>query len=95
MTEYNGENSQSKNEIFKTHFPRIKLQSNVKIIKDYNIFETEDELIERIMSKFYINEGVKKPTKMEKRKIALNKIYGFTPYYSQSMRKAKLKKICL
>lgn len=92
MTDYNGQNSQSNNEIFKNHIPRIKLQSNVKIIKDYNVFETEDEFIGRIMSKFYINEGKKKPTKMEKRKTALNKIYGFTPYFSRSMRKAKLQK---
>ena len=92
MTDFNVGASQSNNEIFKNHIPRVKLQSNVKIIKDYNVFETEDEFIGRIMSKFYINEGKKKPTKMEKRKTALNKIYGFTPTYSQSMRKAKLKK---
>ena len=92
MTDFNVGASQSNNEIFKNHIPRVKLQSNVKIIKDYNVFETEDEFIGRIMSKFYINEGTKKPTKMEKRKTALNKIYGFTPTYSHSMRKAKLKK---
>ena len=92
MTDFNVGASQSNNEIFKNHIPRVKLQSNVKIIKDYNVFETEDEFIGRIMSKFYINEGMKKPTKMEKRKTALNKIYGFTPTYSHSMRKAKLKK---
>ena len=84
--------SPNESELFKNHIPRIKLQSNVNILKEYNVFESEDDVIKNIMYKFYIHENSKKPTKMEKKRAALDKIYGFSPYQIHTIRKAKKKK---
>lgn len=93
ITEFNGESKiVNKNDIFKNHIPRIKLQSNVRILKEYNVFETEDDLIKKIMYKLYINENEKKPTKIQKKRMALDKIYGFSPELTKSMKEAKKKK---
>ncbi len=93
ITEFNGESKKdNQNDIFKNHIPRIKLQSNVRILKEYNVFETEDDLIKKIMHKLYINENEKKPTKIERKRIALDKIYGFSPNLTRSMKEAKKKK---
>jgi len=67
-------------------------ESNVKILKEYNVFESEDDLIKRIMYKLYINENEKKLTKIEKKRMALDKLYGFSPNLTQSMKAAKKKK---
>ena len=93
ITEFNRENKkENQNDIFKNHIPRIKLQSNVKILKEYNVFESEDDLIKRIMHKLYINENEKKLTKIEKKRMALDELYGFSPNLTQSMKAAKKKK---
>jgi hypothetical protein len=93
ITEFNGENKkENQNDIFKNHIPRIKLKSNVRILKEYNVFESEDELIKRIMHKLYINKNEKKLSKTEKKRLALDKIYGFSPNLTQSMKEAKKKK---
>lgn len=67
------------------------MKSNVRILKEYNVFESEDELIKRIMHKLYINKNEKKLSKTEKKRLALDKIYGFSPNLTQSMKEAKKK----
>ena len=93
ITDFNEETKkENKKNIFKNHIPRIKLQSNVRILKEYNVFETEDDQIKKIMYKLYINENEKKPTNIQKKRMALDKIYGFSPNLTQSMKEAKKKK---
>jgi hypothetical protein len=93
ITEFNEETKkENQSDIFKNHIPRIKLQSNVRILKEYNVFETEDDLIKRIMYKLSINENEKKLSKTQKKRMALDKIYGYSPNLTQSMKEAKKKK---
>ena len=93
ITGFNGEiRTPFKKDIFSPHIPRIKLKSDVNIIKNYNVFETEDEYIKKIMFKLYIHENIKKQNEKEKKRMVLDKIYGFSPYHTQSMNKAKRKK---
>ena len=44
------------------------------------------------MFKLYINKNEKKPKNSQKKRMALDKIYGFSPYLTQSMKEAKKKK---
>ena len=85
-------NSNMKKEKLKNHMPLTKIHSNVNIIKDYNVFENEDDIFKKIMYKFYVFENVKKPSKMVQRRIALDKIYGISPIHKKSMKNAKKKK---
>lgn len=76
----------------KFHVPRIKLKSDINILKNYNVFENEDEYIRKILFKLYIQENIKKKNAKQKKRMILDKIYGFSPNHTQSLRKAKMKK---
>jgi hypothetical protein len=93
ITGFNGEvRTPFKKDNFNFHVPRIKLKSDVNILKNYNVFETEDEYIRKIMYKLYIHENIKKKNEKDKKRMILDKIYGFSPNHKQSMKKAKRKK---
>ena len=77
---------------FNYRMPRIKLKSNVDALKKYNVFETEDDFIQKIMYKLYIHDKKKKQNEKVKKRKVLDRIYGFSPYHTQSIRKAKSKK---
>ena len=77
---------------FNYRMPRIKLKSNVDALKKYNVFETEDDFIQKIMYKLYIRDKKKKQSEKVKKREVLDRIYGFSPYHTQSIRKAKNKK---
>ena len=77
---------------YKSHIPRVKLKTDINILKKYNVFETEDEYIRKIMLKLHIHEKIKKKNEKQKKKMIFDKIYGFSPYYTQSLKKAKSKK---
>lgn len=77
---------------FNYRMPRIKLKSNVDALKKYNVFETEDDFIQKIMYKLYIRDKKKKQSEKVKKREVLDRIYGFSPYHTQSIRKAKSKK---
>jgi hypothetical protein len=93
ITEFNGQLTfPTRSEFEKLHPPKPKLKSDVYAIKNYNVFESEDDVINNIMNKFYIHEKVKKPSDMERKRMALDRIYGFPANHSQIMKKAKRKK---
>ena len=77
---------------FNYRMPRIKLKSNVDALKKYNVFETEDDFIQKIMYKLYIRDKKKKQSEKVKKREVLDRIYGFSPYHTQSIPKAKSKK---
>ena len=81
-----------KNEALKPHIPHNKIQSNVSIIKEYNVFENEDDIIKKIMYQFYVYENVKRPSKIVQKRTALDKIYGISPSHKNSLKNAKKKK---
>lgn len=84
--------SSFKKEAFNNRIARSKLKSDINEIQNYNVFETEDEYIKKIMFKLYIHEDIKKQNEKKKKRMILDKIYGFSPYHTQSMNKAKSKK---
>ena len=93
ITEFNGQLTfPTRSEFEKLHPPKPKLKSDVYAIKNYNVFESEDDVINNIMNKFYIHEKVKKPSDMERKIMALDRIYGLPANHSQIMKKAKRKK---
>jgi hypothetical protein len=81
-----------KMDTIKFRIPRMKLKSDVQILKNYNVFETEDDFIKKIMYKFYLQENNKKENEKKRKRMVLDKIYGFSPYHTQSLKKAKQKK---
>ena len=81
-----------KNEALKPKLPRTKIHSNVGILKDYNVFENEDDIIKKIMYQFYVYENVKRPSKIVQKRTALDKIYGISPSHKNSLKNAKKKK---
>ena len=93
ITGFNGEvRTPFRKDNFNFRNPRIKLKSEVGELKKYNVFETEDDFIQKTMYKLYVHNKKKKQSeKMKKRKV-LDKIYAFSPYHNQTMRKAKSKK---
>ena len=93
ITEFNGQLTfPIRSEFEKFHPQKPKLKSDVYAIKNYNVFESEDDVINNIMNKFYIHEKVQKPSDMQRKRMALDKIYGFPVNHSQVMKKAKRKK---
>ena len=93
ITEFNGQLTfPTRSEFEKLHPQKPKIRSNVYEIKNYNVFESEDDVINNIMNKFYIHEKVQKPTDMQRKRIALDRIYGLPANHSQVMKKAKRKK---
>jgi hypothetical protein len=93
ITEFNGQLTfPTRSEFEKLHPQKPKLKSDVYAIKNYNVFESEDDVINNIMNKFYIHEKVQKPSDMERKRMALDRIYGFPANHSQIMKKAKRKK---
>ena len=76
----------------KFHEPRVKLKSDLNELHKFNVFETEDEFIRNIMYKLYIRDKKKKQSEKVKKREVLDKIYGFSPYHTQSIRRAKNKK---
>lgn len=93
ITEFNGQLTfPTRSEFEKFHPQKPKIKSDVFAIKNYNVFESEDDVINNIMNKFYIHENIKKPSDMQRKRMALDRIYGFPSNHSQLMKKAKRKK---
>jgi len=93
ITGFDGEvRTPFKNNTIKFRVPRTKLKSDVNILKNYNVFETEDDFIRKIMLKIYLHENIKKENEKKRRRMVLDKIYGFSPYHTQTLKKAKEKK---
>ena len=74
------------------HVPRKKLKSDINELQKFNVFETEDEFIRNIMYKLYIRDKKKRQSEKVKKRLVLDKIYGFSPYHTQSLKRAKNKK---
>lgn len=84
ITGFDGEvRTPFKNNTIKFRVPRTKLKSDVNILKNYNVFETEDDFIRKIMLKIYLHENIKKENEKKRRRMVLDKIYGFSPYHTQ------------
>ena len=93
ITEFNGQLTfPTRSEFEKFHPQKPKIKSDVFAIKNYNVFESEDDVINNIMNKFYIHENIQKPSDMQRKRMALDRIYGFPSNHSQLMKKAKRKK---
>jgi hypothetical protein len=56
---------------------------------DYNVFGNEDEKIKDLVTKFRNELKERKIGKLEKRKLALNKLYNITPEYELKMKEAR------
>lgn len=93
ITGFNGEiRTPFRKDNIANHIPRIKMKSDVNILKKFNVFETEDEYIKKIMYKFYLHHNLKKTDEKKKKEMVLNKIYGFSPNHTQLLKSAKRKK---
>ena len=94
ITENNGEVKipKKKDYYFKNNIIKTKLKTDVSVLHNYNVFETEDEFIKKIMYKFYIHNKVNKQKEKYRKRMVLDKIYGYSPNHTQSMKKAKSKK---
>lgn len=93
ITEYNGEvKIPFKKDNYFKNITRTKLRSDVSILQNYNVFETEDEFIQKILHKFYLHDKIKRQNEKNRKRMVLDKIYGFPQTHTLSMKKAKSKK---
>lgn len=63
----------------------------VKEINNYNVFDDEDKMIKGLMKEFY-NKSLKQKPPLERRKLALNKLYDITPEITERLDRARHKK---
>ena len=93
ITGFNGEiRTPFKHGPIRFHEPKAKIKTDVNELQKYNVFQTEDEFIRNIMYKLYVRDKKKKQSEKVKKREVLDKIYGFSPYHTQSIRRAKNKK---
>ena len=71
---------------------KVKLKTDVDELKKFNVFETEDDYIQKTMYKLFVHNNKRKQNEAIIKRRVLDKIYAFSPHHSQSMRKAKNKK---
>lgn len=69
----------------------IQDPSDIGEINKYNVFNNEDNQIKGLMNKFYVKSIKQKPP-LERRKIAMNKLYDITPELTERVNQAKHKK---
>ena len=63
----------------------------IKELESFNVFGNEDEFIKDLMEQFN-KKSQQKISKIEKKKIVLDKLYGIDPLYSKRMKIAKRNK---
>ena len=63
----------------------------IKALESFNVFGNEDEFIKDLMEQFN-KKSQQKISKIEKKKIVLDKLYGIDPLYSKRMKIAKRNK---
>ena len=63
----------------------------IKAIESFNVFGNEDEFIKDLMEQFN-KKNKQKISKIEKRRIVLDKLYGIDPQYNKNMKIAKRNK---
>lgn len=68
-----------------------EIHEDVKEINDYNVFNNEDNFIKDLMKKFY-NKALRQKPPLERRKLALNKLYDITPEITERVTEAKHRK---
>ena len=70
----------------------LKTDQNYKDLAEFNVFNSEDKMIRNLMHQFYRKKNEKKPTKSQRRRDVLNKLYGFKPSFFEKMNEVKQNK---
>jgi len=60
-----------------------------KEIQEFNVFNSEDAKIRDLMRQFYDRSNKKSENKLNRRKVALNKLYNITPEFDSRFQDAK------
>ena len=63
-----------------------------KEIQEFNVFNSEDAKIRDLMKQFYDKSNKKSQNKLNRRKVALNKLYNISPEYDSRFQDAKKNK---
>jgi hypothetical protein len=63
-----------------------------KEIQEFNVFNSEDAKIRDLMKQFYDKSNKKSQNKLNRRKVALNKLYNISPEYDSRFQDAKKRK---
>ena len=63
-----------------------------KEIQEFNVFNSEDAKIRDLMKQFYDKSNKKSQNKLNRRKVALNKLYNISPEYDSLFQDAKKRK---
>lgn len=63
-----------------------------KEIQEFNVFNTEDAKIRDLMRQFYDKTNKKSENRLNRRKVALNKLYNISPEYDFRFQNAKKRK---
>jgi len=64
-------------------------QSNLRERQDYNVFNVQDQIIKDLMLQFKAEQNKKRGTKLQRRKMALNKLYDITPEFKKQYARVK------
>ena len=76
------------NKIIPSYLKMYEIEQNNET-QDYNVFNSQDNVIKDLMLKFYEKEKKRKISKLIKRKNALNRLYDITPESNIRMMEAK------
>ena len=88
----NGNKKQkNKNNLFKVS-NNTKVDQNYKDLAEFNVFNSEDKMIRNLMHQFYKKKNSKKPTKAQRKREVLNKLYGFQPDFFEKLNEIKQQK---
>ena len=69
-----------------------KPDQNYKDLAEFNVFNSEDKMIRNLMRQFYKKKNSKKPSKVQRKKEVLNKLYGFQPELFEKINEIKQQK---
>jgi hypothetical protein len=78
----------------RSKYTRINQRNNedknlFKEIQEFNVFNSEDAKIRDLMKQFYDKKNKNSENKLNRRKVALNKLYNISPEYDSRFKDAK------
>lgn len=80
---------------FKSYSIKDKNYKNAfKDINEFNIFNNEDRVLKDLMSQFHLKAQKNRISKLDKRKLVFNNLYGITPENEERLKIAKANKSC-
>ena len=88
------ENKQKKHKNFINHSLKSTnpKEEDYKSLANFNVFNSEDQMIKNLMYQFNIKKKHNKTNKLQRRQEVLNKLYGFSENFSEKVNEIKRQK---